>query len=77
MCVLFALKMAHLGAKDIDADGFVRPVNRTGKRPSPLSVSAIATFKRLMNLRRKGMGYDKTQVGRVLDARPLKESDFT
>ena len=53
VCVLFALKMAHLGAKEIDADGFVPPGNRTGKS-SPLSVSVIATFKRLMNLRRKG-----------------------
>ena len=76
VCVLFALKMAHLGAKEIDPDGFVPPGNRTGKS-SPLSVSVIATFKRLMNLRRKGMGYDKTQVGRVLDARLLEDSDFT
>ena len=77
VCVLFALRMGHLAAREIDADGFVHPENRTGKRSSPLSVSAIATFKKLMNLRRKGMGYDKTQVGRVLDARPLKDSDFT
>jgi hypothetical protein len=77
VCVLFALKMAYLGAKEIDADGFVRPGNRSTGKSSPLTVSAIATFKRLMNLRRKGMGYDKTHVGRVLDARPLMDSDFT
>jgi hypothetical protein len=77
VCVLFALKMAYLGAKEIDADGFVRPGNRSSGKSSPLTVSVIATFKRLMNLRRKGMGYDKTHVGRVLDARPLMDSDFT
>jgi hypothetical protein len=76
VCVLFALSMAHPDAKEIEVDGFVRPSFRTGKN-SPLSTSVIAIFKRLMSLRRKGMGYDKTQVGRVLDARPLKDSDFT
>ena len=76
VCVLFALSMAHPNAKEIEVDGFVRPSYRTGKG-SPLSVSVIATFKKLMSLRRKGMGFDKTHVGRVLDARPLKDSDFT
>jgi hypothetical protein len=76
VCVLFALSMAHPDAKEIEVDGFVQPSKRTGKS-SPLPASVIATFKRLMSLRRKGMGYDKTQVGRVLDARPLKDSDFT
>ena len=75
VCVLFALSMAHPDAEEIGVDGFVLPQYRTGKS-SPLSVSAIATFKILMSLRRKGMGYDKTQLGRVLDARPLKDSDF-
>ena len=76
MCVFFALSMAHPNAEEIEVDGFVLPEYRTGKS-SPLSDSAIATFKILMSLRRKGMGYDKTQVGRVLDARPLTDSDFT
>ncbi|KAI9432009.1 hypothetical protein H4582DRAFT_1999905 [Lactarius indigo] len=70
VCVLFALRMAHPGAKQIEVDGFVRPEYRTGEG-SPFSVSMIATFKRLTGLRRKGMGYDKTHLGRVLDARPL------
>ena len=76
VCVFFALSMAHPNAEEIEVDGFVLPEYRTGKS-SPLSDSAIATFKILMSLRRKGMGYDKTQVGRVLDARPLTDSDFT
>ena len=76
VCVLFALSMAHPDAEEIGVDGFVLPQYRTGKS-SPLSVSVIKTFKRLISLRRKGMGYDKTQLGRVLDARPLQDSDFT
>ncbi|KAH9035653.1 hypothetical protein EDB85DRAFT_1889231 [Lactarius pseudohatsudake] len=70
VCVLFALGTAHPGAKQIEVDGFVRPEYRTGKS-SPFSVSVIAMFKRLTGLRRKGMGYDKTHLGRVLDARSL------
>ncbi|KAH9013669.1 hypothetical protein EDB84DRAFT_1671224 [Lactarius hengduanensis] len=74
VCVLFALHMAHPGAEQIEVDGFVRPAYRTGER-SPFSVSMIATFKRLTGLRRKGMGYDMTHLGRVLDARPLSASN--
>ncbi|KAH9056881.1 hypothetical protein EDB87DRAFT_1155391 [Lactarius vividus] len=73
VCVLFALHMAHPGAEQIEVDGFVRPAYRTGKG-SPFSVSMIATFKRLTGLRRKGMGFDMTHLGRVLDARPLSAS---
>ncbi len=74
MCVLFALHMAHSDAMQIEVDGFVRPAHRTGES-SPFPVSVIATFKRLTGLRRKGMGYDKTHLGRVLDARSLS-SEF-
>ncbi|KAF8260775.1 hypothetical protein EI94DRAFT_1747586 [Lactarius quietus] len=75
VCVLFALSMAHPGAKEIEVDGFVHPSYRTGES-SPLDSSVIATFKKLTGLRRKGMGYDKTHLGRVLDARPLGESEI-
>ena len=75
VCVLFALSMAHPDAEEIEVDGFVHPSYRTGAS-SPLSASAIATFKRLTGLRRKGMSYDKTHLGRVLDARPLIDSEF-
>ncbi|KAH9164496.1 hypothetical protein EDB89DRAFT_2077996 [Lactarius sanguifluus] len=75
VCVFFALGMAHPDAKQIEVDGFVRPENRTPGKSSPFSVSVIATFKRLTGLRRKGMGYDKTHLGRVFDARSLSASN--
>jgi hypothetical protein len=75
VCELFALSIAHPDAKEIEVDGFVQPQYRTGAS-SPLSVSVITTFKKLTGLRRKGMGYDKTHLGRVLDARPLSESEL-
>jgi hypothetical protein len=74
VCVLLALYMAHPGATQIELDGFVRPAYRTGER-SPFDTSRIALFKALIGLRRKGMGYGETDLGRVLDARPLS-SEF-
>jgi hypothetical protein len=70
VCVLLALHMAHPDAEQIEVDGFVRPAYRTGER-SPFDTSKVALFKALVGLRRKGMGYGGTHLGRVLDARPL------
>ena len=49
MCVLFVLNMAYPDAKELKVDGFVRASYRI-RKSLPLSVSAIATFKGLMNL---------------------------
>src|SRR6266404_3807159 len=70
LCVLLALHMVHPDAKYIEVDGFVPLAYRTGPS-SPLTVSALATFKKLTMLRRKGTGFGGTDLGRVLDARPL------
>ncbi|KAH9056705.1 hypothetical protein EDB87DRAFT_1793974 [Lactarius vividus] len=74
VCALLALHMAHPGAKRVEVDGFVPPAYRTGEK-SPFSVSVISMFKKLTGLRRKGMGFGGTDLGRVLDARPLS-SEF-
>jgi hypothetical protein len=74
VCVLLALHMAHPGAEQIEVDGFVRPTYRTGES-SPFDTSQIALFTTLVGLRRKGLGYGGTDLGRVLDARPLN-SEF-
>ena len=74
VCELLALHMAHPGAKCVEVDGFVRPEYRTGES-SPFSISVISMFKKLTGLRRKGMGFGGTDLGRVLDARPLS-SEF-
>ncbi|KAH9071622.1 hypothetical protein EDB83DRAFT_2364999 [Lactarius deliciosus] len=74
VCVLLALHMAHPGAEHIEVDGFVPPAYRTDQS-SPLTTSVIATLKRLTGLRTKGKGFGGTDLGRVLDARPLS-SEF-
>ena len=70
VCALLALHMAHPGAEYVEVDGFVRLAYRTGGS-SPFSASVVSMFKKLTALRRKGFGFGGTDLGRVLDARPL------
>jgi hypothetical protein len=72
VCVLLALSRAHPGAKYSQVDGFVPLANRTG-RPSPFTKSKIPILKTLIGLRRKGMSYDRTHIGQILNAIPLSD----
>ena len=75
-CQLLALSMAHPGAEYCEVDGFVPPRYRTGGS-SPLTSSKIAILKRLIGLRRKGMGYGRTHLGQILNANPLSEETIS
>ncbi|KAI0296907.1 hypothetical protein B0F90DRAFT_1744138 [Multifurca ochricompacta] len=57
VCTLLAMSMAHPEAGYSEMDGFVPPEHRTGKG-SPFKT---------------GMGYERTHLGQVLNARPLSE----
>jgi len=70
VCILLALSRAHPGAKYIQVDGFVPPAYRTG-RHSPFAESKISILKALIGLRRNGMDYYRTHLGRILNAIPL------
>ena len=76
VCVLLALSMAHPGAKHCEIDGFVPPQHRTGGR-SPLKTSKINILKELISLRRKGMGYNRTHLGQILNVSPLSEETLS
>ena len=76
VCELLALSMAHPGAEYCEVDGFVPPAYRTGRR-SPLTTSKIAILKRLIGLRRKGMGDSRTHLGQILNANPLSEETLS
>jgi hypothetical protein len=76
VCELLALSMAHPGTEYCEVDGFVPPAYRTG-RSSPLTTSKIAILKRLIGLRRKGMGYSRTHLGQILNANPLSEETLS
>ena len=72
ICALLALSMAHPKAEYSEADGFVPPTYRTG-RNSPFARSRIPILKTLIGLRRKGMSYDLTHLGKVLNGKALSE----
>ncbi len=76
LCQLLALTMAHPGAEYCEVDGFVPPAYRTG-RSSPLTKSKVVILKRLIGLRRKGMGYSRTHLGQILNANPLSEETLS
>jgi hypothetical protein len=76
VCILLALSRAHPGAEYNEIDGFVPPAYRTG-RPSPFAESKIYVLKTLIGLRRKGMGFSRTHVGRILNAVPLSEETLS
>ena len=76
VCVLLALSMEHPGAEYCEIDGFVPSQYRTG-RSSPLVTSKIKILKVLISLRRKGMGYNRTHLGQILNASPLSEETLS
>jgi hypothetical protein len=69
-CAFLALSMAHPKAEYSEIDGFVPPLYRTGRR-SPFARSRIPILKTLLGLRRKGMRYDLTHMGHILNGKPL------
>ena len=75
VCGLLALSMAHPGAEYCEIDGFIPLQHRTG-RSSPFEKSKIDILKVLISLRRKGMGYNRTHLGQVLNASPLSEESL-
>jgi hypothetical protein len=76
VCALLALTMAHPGAEYCEIDGFVPTKHRTGPS-SPLATSKIYILKVLISLRRKGMGYNRTHLGQILNASPLSEETLS
>lgn len=76
VCVLLALTMVHPCAKYCEIDGFVPPEYRTGPS-SPFARSKIDILKVLISLRRKGMGYNRTHLGQILNASPLSEETLS
>jgi len=76
VCELLALSMAHPGAEYCEIDGFVPPQHRTG-RSSPFAISKIDILKVLISLRRKGMGYNRTHLGQILNASPLSKETLS
>lgn len=62
----------------VQHDGFIQPAHRRGVLTSycPFIRSPLPFLKELVGLRRKGMSYLPTHLGKVLHARLLTEHDF-
>lgn len=78
LCQVLGLVGAESGPSMWDSDGFVKPENRLGamKEKCEMIVSPIVFLKELFSLRRKGMAYTQTHMGKILNVRPLEEKDF-
>ncbi|KAG1773742.1 hypothetical protein EV702DRAFT_1129048, partial [Suillus placidus] len=66
------------GAFEIQSDGFIRPEHRPRAADSldTFQQSPIPMLKALFGIRRKGMGYLPTHIGKLLNSRWLTNEDF-
>ncbi|KAG6871980.1 hypothetical protein C0992_010014 [Termitomyces sp. T32_za158] len=78
LCQVLGLIGAESGPSIWDSDGFVKPENRLGamKEKCQMIVSPVMFLRELFSLRRKGLAYAPTHMGKVLDVKPLEEKDF-
>jgi len=61
----------------IQQDGFIKSsYRRDAPGACPFTKSPVPFLKELIGLRRKGMGFSSTHMGKILHARPLTEDDF-
>ncbi|KAG1750383.1 uncharacterized protein EDB91DRAFT_1046110 [Suillus paluster] len=78
-CNFLGLNAPDLGDEDLiaDSDGFISEENRPAARAScSFKRSQLSALKELFAMRRKGMGYLPTHLGKMLNGRILTEEDF-
>ncbi|KAG0697961.1 hypothetical protein DFH29DRAFT_810975 [Suillus ampliporus] len=78
-CRFLGLNAPDLGDEDLIAenDGFIREENRpSGRASCSFTRSQLPPLKELFGMRRKGMGYLPTHLGKMLNGRILTEGDF-
>jgi hypothetical protein len=77
-CNFLGLNGPDLEGEDlvVESDGFIREANRPAARAScSFEQSQLLPLKELFGLRRKGMGYLPTHLGKMLNGRILTEDD--
>ncbi|KAG2137474.1 hypothetical protein DEU56DRAFT_736810 [Suillus clintonianus] len=78
-CSFLGLNAPDLGDKELiaDSDGFIREENRPSARAScSFKRSQLPPLKELFGMRRKGVRYSPTHLGKMLNGRILTEEDF-
>ncbi|KAG2087459.1 uncharacterized protein F5147DRAFT_588110 [Suillus discolor] len=79
LCRFLGIYIEGQGEFKVQSDGFIRPEDRSSpaaNQPDLFEQSPIPMLKALFNIRRKGMGYLPTHIGKMLSARRLTDEDF-
>jgi hypothetical protein len=81
LCLFLGIYIADLkgqGVFEVQSDGFIRPKDRPAAAdyPQNFEESPISILKALFSIRRKGLGYLPTHIGKLLNARRLTTGDF-
>ncbi|EGN92655.1 hypothetical protein SERLA73DRAFT_65475 [Serpula lacrymans var. lacrymans S7.3] len=79
LCRFLGIYTRDLGRNvEVQSDGFIKPKHRpkATRSLSPFTQSPLLSLKALIGLRRKGMGYLPTHLGKILQARLLTAEDF-
>ncbi|KIK92145.1 hypothetical protein PAXRUDRAFT_147949 [Paxillus rubicundulus Ve08.2h10] len=63
---------------EVQCDGFIAPQHRPllAQSNKSFQCTPLPSLKALVGLRRKGMSYAPTHMGKILEGRPLTERDF-
>ncbi|KAL4077961.1 hypothetical protein J3A83DRAFT_4356726 [Scleroderma citrinum] len=77
LCV-YAKDLHREGCFEVQNDGFIEPAHRPlrAQRASAFLKSPLPFLRHLIKLRRMGMWFAQTHIGRILDGRQLREEDF-
>ncbi|KAL4070379.1 hypothetical protein J3A83DRAFT_4390668 [Scleroderma citrinum] len=77
LCV-YAKDLDHEGYFEIQSDGFIEPVHRPlrARTTGAFQRSPLPLLRHLIILRRMGMRFAHTHMGKILDGRLLREEDF-
>ncbi|KAI6011417.1 hypothetical protein EDC04DRAFT_3145760 [Pisolithus marmoratus] len=77
LCI-YADDLASERELKVESDGFIAPAHRplNARLTGSFQKSPLAFLKHVFNLRRRGMNFAVTHMGRILNGRLLKEEDF-
>jgi hypothetical protein len=81
LCLFLGIYNADLkgqGVFEVQSDGFIRPKDRpaVADYPKNFEEPPFPILKALFSMRRKGLGYLPTHIGKLLNARRLTNEDF-
>ena len=77
LCV-YAKDLDDAGYFEVQSDGFIQPAHRPlrARRACSFQKSPLPFLRHLIGLRRMGMQFSLTHMGKILDGRLLREEDF-